>query len=296
MNCLHFSKDFDLWNLWWLETIWDYHERLHTTNLICDSSMKLMPSGARIANVPGEEWAPQTATYFSRCCRAEGACSSRYLTFLVVKLDFIRIIAYNTMQHHPAWSTQKHWLPKSLGRCIFCSCREYPCCQRIIVSNWGNFQTCYVWFSQCICRKTWMYIVDRNPSLAISNQRWDGDSVTTHGVQELCRSKTSSLNIFPSHMFSLICGICSMWIFGMTLWCMDQTADGWFGGQGHWQFGTPPKRWWSAAKWRWREPCAPLPMQVKLLGGLSLVSFETLTSSNPSVQTWNLLMDENDEK
>ena len=270
--------------------------------------MKSMPSGAPIASVPGEEWAPQTATYFSRCCRAEGACLSRYLTFLVVKLDFIRIIAYNTMQHHPARSTNV--LGGTRFNIAWCYTRPPAALttqkprplhilqlQRVSLlpahhcQQLRKFSDMLRGFPKCICRKTWMYIVDRNPSLAISNQRWDGDSVTTHGVQELCGSKTSSLNIFPSHMWHL---------FDVDFrddFMMHGSNCGWL-----------VRRSRSLAVWNSTKALV-VSGQVtlkgayhvhhypcKLLGRISLVSFDTLISSNPFVQTWNLLMDENDEK
>ena len=161
MNLLELLQHFDFWHQWWLETIWDDHEGLIYSKPCLRLFNEIDALRSTYRKCSWGRVRPSDC-YFSGWCLAvlsEGACTSRYLTFLVVKLSFIRSIAYNTMQHHPAWSTMVLRpttrcidYPKSLGRCIFCSCREYPCRQRFIVSNWGNFRHVTFGFPKCIER------------------------------------------------------------------------------------------------------------------------------------------------
>ncbi len=170
-----------------------------------------------------------------------------------------------------------YWLPKKPRPLHILQLQRVSLPPALHCQQLRKFQTCYVWFSQ-MYRKT-------------------SQLATSVGMEIMWRLIGSRTLQIQKPIFShLLRGIRSMWIFRMTLWCMDQAVNGWFDGQGHWQFGTPPKRWWSAAKWRWRSlkevyhvhhnPCGSLG------GGISLVLFDTLISIIPSIQTWNLLMDE----
>ena len=164
--------------------------------------MKSMPSGAPIANVPGVECAPQTATSADD-----------------VSLFFRKGHSKHRIQHHATPSSMVdhgatldhplYWLPKKPRPLHILQLQRVSLPPALHCQQLRKFQTCYVWFSQ-MYRKTSQLAT----SVGMEIMWW------------LIGSRTLQI---PKPVFSHLLGICSMWIFG-TLWCMDQAVNGWFEG------------------------------------------------------------------